>query len=291
MSQQKSCPFCKRIIRLQDKYCPFCGRFVIEGNQPPNVYSRVSQPAQPPSMPPPMSPPPYMPPPSYGPPPGPSPPFEPPTRPGEPGPGGKEAAPSEKEPEPLSEEVMEQIALRVELQQLDESMNDIRKKLEDLGAMVSKVEITPDIENKIKNFKEQIKEIKAKREKLNAEKRDLPFEEELTQKREIQDRLKNLNEAYRTKKVTESAFKKLRSEYEEKLTTLDNKTHLFKTKISTWIKKIKDDEKHYQEKLELIDARFAAGEMTQTQYEKDKKESEEKIKRYTNVLKFLSGKV
>ncbi|NVM53027.1 MAG: CdvA-like protein [Candidatus Helarchaeota archaeon] len=284
MSQQKECPFCRRLIRMRDKFCPFCGRYVIENVRPQNVYQRGVQRPHPATRAPPATHPPYRAPPVTQPPPG--------------GPPGAQPAssipqstPAPQEPEPLSEEVIDQIALRVELEQLDQSMNEIRSKLEELGEMISKMDVTPEIEQKIKNFKGQIKEIKAKRENLNAEKRDLPFDADLTKKKEIQDRLKKLNEAYRSKKVTEAAFKKLRGEYEQSLQEIDDKSRSFKAKINTWIKKLKSDRNKTQEQLELLEARFAAGEMGQHKYEEEKTDYKEKVKRYNNVLKFLTGKL
>lgn len=281
MSQQKQCPFCKRAIRLRDKFCPFCGRYVLESAAPQSVYSRVTQPAPPPRM---------------DPQPGPGAPA--PTQPIQGAPPGAQPAPfmsqapqAAPEPETLSEDVIDQIALRAELEQLDQTMAEIRSKLEDLGEMISKIEVTHEIETKIKDFKNKIKEIKVKREKLNADKRDLPFEADLTEKKEIQERLKKLNEAYRSKEVAESAFKRLRGEYEQKIQAIDAKSQSFKAKINTWIKKIKSEKAQAVDQLELLKARFAAGEMGEAKYNLEKEESEEKLKRYDNVLKYLSGKL
>ncbi|MFX1297856.1 MAG: hypothetical protein ACFFD2_23795, partial [Promethearchaeota archaeon] len=134
-------------------------------------------------------------------------------------------------------------------------------------------------------------DIRAKRDKLNLEKRDLPFEEELAQKKEIQERLKKLNEAYRSKKVTESAFRKLREEYEASLQEIENKARVFRAKLNAWIKKLKIDEKSTQDNIELLEARHAAGELTQKQYEAEKETYNEKLNQYHNVIKYFSGKI
>ena len=281
MSQQKKCPFCGRAIRLRDKFCPFCGRFVIDGNTPqgghpsaaPGQYPTHQQhaPAPPASQ--------YIPP---------APPVTQPAT-------GTQPAPFESAPtqaaEALSEEVIEQIALRVELEQLDQSMVDIRSKLEELGEMISKIEVTEEVEQKIKTFKNKIKEIKVKREDLNAEKRDLPFDADLTKKKEIQDRLAKLNDAYRSKKVTESAFKKLRIEYEQQLQEIDTKSRSFKAKINTWIKQLKADRTRAQEQLELLEARQAAGELGQGDFEDKQRDLGGKIKRYNGTIKYLSARL
>ena len=281
MSQQKKCPFCGRAIRLRDKFCPFCGRFVIDGNTPqgghpgaaPGPYPTYQQhaPTPPASQP--------------------IPPTPPVTQPAT----GTQPAPFESAPsqvaEALSEEVIEQIALRVELEQLDQSMVDIRSKLEELGEMISKIEVTEEVEQKIKTFKNKIKEIKVKREDLNAEKRDLPFDADLTKKKEIQDRLAKLNDAYRSKKVTESAFKKLRIEYEQQLQEIDTKSRSFKAKINTWIKQLKADRTRAQEQLELLEARQAAGELGQGDFEDKQRDLGGKIKRYNGTIKYLSARL
>lgn len=291
MSQQKQCPFCHRAIRIRDKFCPFCGRYVLETQPQADMYSRVTSPSQPPSQgypapsPTPQSPVPPNHPSHVS--------YTPPTDAMPPSPAGpppEVPAPASPE-ETLSDDVVDQIALRVELEQLDTALADIRGKLEELGEMLSKVEVTDEIEQKIKAFKNRIKDIKAKRDNLNAEKRDLPFEADLTKKLEIQDRLKNLNEAYRSKKVTESAFKKLRDEYEQQLQDIDAKSRSFKAKINTWIKKLKIDREKTQETLEILEARFAAGEMTKDSFEETKTDYEEKINRFNNVLKFLSARL
>lgn len=281
MSQQKQCPFCKRVIRSRDKFCPFCGRYVVDSTAPQSVYQRVTPPARSPHMDP-----------------QPSPGVPAPTQPLQGAPPGTQPAPfvsqtpqAPPEPETLSEDVITQIALRAELEQLDQAMVDIRSKLEELGDMISKIEVTHEIETKIKDFKNKIKEIKAKREKLNAEKRDLPFEADLTEKKEIQERLKKLNEAYRSKEVTESAFKRLRGEYEQKIQVIDAKSQSFKAKINTWIKNLKSEKAQALDKIELLKARFAAGEMGQEKYKLEKEDFEEKIKRYNSVLKYLSDKL
>ncbi|MHA1648899.1 MAG: hypothetical protein ACTSYB_01805 [Candidatus Helarchaeota archaeon] len=291
MSQHKNCPFCKRVIRVKDKYCPYCGRYVLESPPPQNIYSRVTQPTPTVPTPPPGTYPSPVPPPGSYPaqmPPQPTPPS--PTSTTYPPPSAQQVPPKE-EPEELDEETIEQIALRVELEQLDRAMSDIRKKIEDLAEMISKIEVTDEIENKIKTFKNKVKEIKAKREKLNAEKKELPFERDLLKKKEIQERLKNLNEAYRSKKVTESAFKKLRDEYESQLREIDNKSRAFKAKINIWIKKLKSNKTNIQEELELIEARYAAGELTSDAYEKEKHAASEKLKRYNDVIEYLSAKL
>ncbi|MFX1296723.1 MAG: hypothetical protein ACFFD2_17940, partial [Promethearchaeota archaeon] len=208
-----------------------------------------------------------------------------------PPPFGTQPVQAKEEPEELSEDIIDQIALRVELVQLDQAMTDIRKKLEELGEKISKIEVTTEIENKIKNCKDEIKTIKAKREKLNLEKQSLPFEEDLIQKKEIKERLKKLNEAYRSKEVTESAFKKLRSEYENSINEIDIKNREFKAKIAIWLKKLKVDESQIKEKYELLKARYAAGELNQDKYEEKKNEIEKKLTRYNDVVKYLSGKI
>lgn len=281
MSQQKKCPFCGRVIRLRDKFCPFCGRFVIDGNIPqgghpgaaPGPYPTHQQraPAPPASQPIP-----------------PAPPVTQPATRTQPAPF--ESTPSQTT-EALSEEVIEQIALRVELEQLDQSMADIRSKLEELGEMISKIEVTEEVEQKIKTFKNKIKEIKVKREDLNAEKRDLPFDADLTKKKEIQDRLAKLNEAYRSKKVTESAFKKLRTEYEQQLQEIDTKSRSFKAKINTWIKQLKADRTRAQEQLELLEARQAAGELGHGAFDDKQRDLGGKIKRYNGTIKYLSARL
>lgn len=279
MSQQKKCPFCGRIIRTRDKFCPFCGRYVIVDAGSRGLTPGGAQPSHPPHTAPPVTHPAQ------------SPHMDPQPGPGQPAPFMSQAPQPPQEPEFLSDDVVDQIALRAELEQLDSSMAEIRSKLGELGEMISKIEVTDEIEQKIKNFKNQIKEIKTKRENLNAEKRDLPFEADLTKKQEIQDRLKKLNEAYRSKSVTETAFKKLRAEYEQSLQQIDAKSRSFKAKINTWIKKLKTDRQSNQEKMELLEARFAAGEMGKDQFESDKKDLLEKIKRYNSVLKYLSAKL
>jgi chromosome segregation ATPase len=258
----------------------------MEGGTPKTPYSRVGPVTQtPPSTPqgaqytPPTAPPPQNIPP------------QPPAQAAQPSPFGDQTSSSPPEVESLSEDIINQIALRVELEQLDTSLTEIRGKLEELGEIISKIEVTEEIEQKIKLFKNKIKNIKAKRENLNAEKRDLPFESDLESKKEIQNRLKNLNEAYRSKKVTESAFKKLRAEYEEEIQAIDSKSRSFKAKINTWVKKLKLDRSQIEEKLELLEARHAAGEIQKDQFDLQKKELEEKIKRYNNTLKFLTAQL
>jgi DNA repair exonuclease SbcCD ATPase subunit len=271
MSQQKQCPFCRRVIRLKDKFCPFCGRYVLDESTTQSTFSRGSPPPSPyPAQPPAPSYPPAQPPaPSY-------PPAPPP-------------APEPQEPEKLSEDVIEQIALRVELKILDNAMSEIRKRLEELAETISKTEVTGEVEQRIKNLKTQIKEIKEKREGLNLNKKSLPYEEELQEKAEVQDRLKNLNEAYRAKKVTESAFKKLRTEYEEKLQEIDSKSRAFKAKTNIWVKSIKQDKQHVQEEIEILEARHAAGEIPKDQYDEQKLAYDAKLKRYENVIEYLAG--
>ena len=279
MSQKKQCPFCRRAIRMNDKFCPFCGRYVLD-----NVPQQKVTPGPPPSYYPPQPPPSQY---SY------EQPAETPYPPAEASDATQAAeTPPEAPAEPeLSPEIMDQIALRVDLETLDNSMAEIKKKLGELGDLVAKTEITSEIESKIKNLKEQIKGIKTKRDKLLVEKQDLPFEAELTKKKDIQERLAKLNEAYRAKKVTEAAFKKLRGEYEQTLQEIDSKSRLFKQKISGWVKKLKVERDAVQELLEILEARFVAGELTQDQYDAQKEENTEKLNRYTNVVKFLSEKI
>jgi chromosome segregation ATPase len=214
-------------------------------------------------------------------------PYPPPTPP-------SQTAPEAKMPEPepeISSEIIEQIALRVDLETLDSMMGDIKKRMEELSETLSKTEVTSEIETKIKNLKDQAKDTKARREKLMAGKRDLPFEAELAKKQDIQDRLAKINEAYRAKKVTEAAFKKLRTEYEQALAEIDNKSRAFKQKLSSWVKKLKTEKDKFQEQVEMIEARFVAGELTPDQYNAQKEETTEKLSRYNNVLKFLNEKL
>ncbi len=293
---QKTCPFCKRVIRTKDKFCPFCGEYVLESTAPQGVYPPSGPPQQPPYTPPQGSQPPYTPPqgsqPPYAPPPRTIPVTQPTPSSGAPAAPIKPSAPPPPQEDPgLSEDIIDQIVLRVELAQLDNSMNEIRAKLEELAEQISKIEVTAEIEKRIQNFKDQIKEIKAKREKLNLEKQDLPFEAEMTEKQDVQERLKNLNDAYRAKKVTETAFKKLRGEYEAKLQEIDNKSKEFKAKINAWIKKFKVDESKIQEKLEILEARHAAGELTQSQFDNEKNTITSELNRYTAVIKFLSNQI
>ncbi|MHA1263741.1 MAG: hypothetical protein ACTSRS_00755 [Candidatus Helarchaeota archaeon] len=289
MSQQKKCPFCNRTIRMRDKYCPYCGRYVMETPPPQSPYSRVTPVSSTPHHVPPNYPqhpphpqsstivPPQTTPPSVA-----EVPQPPPT---------ESVSPTPPEEETLSDEVIDQIALRVELEQLDLSLKEIRGKIEELGELISKIEVTEEVEQRIQEFKNKIKEIKTKRENLNAEKRPLPFEADLTKKKEIQERLKNLNEAYRSKKVTETAFKKLRAEYEQQLQEIDQKSRSFKAKINTWIKKLKADKAGIEEQLELLEARYAAGELKEDSFAEQKKTFEEKLKRYNNTLKYLSAQL
>lgn len=282
MSQKKQCPFCRRAIRMNDKFCPFCGRYVLDAvpQQRTAPQTSHSPPAYPPQSTVDSS--------AYNQPEGT--PYPPGEASGTAPPAMAPSVPEAPEPE-LSAEIMDQIALRVDLEALDNSMTEIKKKLEELGEIVSKTEITSDIELKIKNLKEQIKGIKAKREKLLVEKQDLPFEAELTKKKDIQERLAKLNEAYRAKKVTDAAFKKLRAEYERTLQEIDSKSRLFKQRINTWVKNLKGERDKVQEQVELLEARFVAGELTQDHYNTQKEENTEKLNRYNNVIKFLSEKI
>lgn len=283
MSQKKQCPFCRRAIRMNDKFCPFCGRYVLDTVPQQNVTPKTSR-----------SPPYYPQQPSYSPPTYDQPVGEsnPPAEASEAATDATASSETEAPTEPeLSAEIMDQIALRVDLAALDNSMAEIKKKLEELGEIVSKTEITSDIELKIKNLKDQIKGVKAKREKLLVEKQDLPFEAELSKKKDIQERLAKLNEAYRAKKVTESAFKKLRAEYEQTLREIDNNSRQFKQKISGWVKNLKEERDKLQEQVEILEARFVAGELTDDQYNTQKEEDTDKLNRYNNVIKFLSEKI
>ncbi len=253
MSSKKNtiCPYCGRNIRKTDKFCPFCGKKVIGIEK--NIKKKEQKSQEP-------------------------------------------ATTVVKEPEPekvpikeeeIPENVLFQLELRSKIELIDSKLTEIRNQIEQLALKLTGDD-TEGIEDEVKKLGEKINKLKEEKRSLESDLVDLPFEELQKKKADIESRIAKLQNAFSLGEVSESAYKRLREEYEEKTKYLENKFAQQKVKINIWVRNMRLERDKMIENLELLKARHIAGEYSDSEYEERREKLKNNISKLETNIKILN---
>ncbi len=184
-------------------------------------------------------------------------------------------------------QAIEQYLLRARIEKMNEKLKEAKEKInqyltkiEAQGATIS--------DDDIQELKVLVQKIKTKRDELVRKKIDLPFEENLLQKRqEIEGKLRKVQNTFMTQKISEVAFNKLKEEYESELNQIKAKMtqqNHFEQILKT---KLEKRQKILEEELEVLKAKLEIQELTEESYQERLKTTQKELDDIKLVLSKL----
>ena len=195
---------------------------------------------------------------------------------------------------PLPFEVKEQMVLyidyndiKVNKQVLSEKLKDIQKSLKDPRYDVDE-EYKNTVNMKVNAIKTLINEYKEKEAELD-KKRDKPF---IVQRisNDIETKifqLKNLSREYKLHKIDQDTFETLREKYKAEKSDLEKEKEDLITGMKLWIKELKMEKVELETERNLNKGRYSAKEISEDEYNKNKKEFEVKLKKIDSKIDTL----
>lgn len=259
---ERECPFCRRIISIDDNYCPYCGYELKSTSASPREIDIVEETPTP---------------------------LE--TRSEE---VSKRKVKSKKsseienqEIEPaIPEELIEQYYIRIKIKQYDEKLKDYREKIDNFLSNLNEQELA-EIQDEIPKLEESIAKLKQKKKELLAQKQTLPQEGLLDERNKLKKQISNLHNKFHLKEIEPHVYEKLKKEYKSKLDQIDHKLKEEFHFEDNWKKMLQKDINKHKEKLEILEVRFKVGELSQEDFENEKMKINEKIEK----LSFLSSEL
>ncbi|NVM04712.1 MAG: zinc ribbon domain-containing protein [Candidatus Helarchaeota archaeon] len=262
------CSFCKKAITVEDNYCPYCGYKIKEEEDIPIITSEESVTTPKPEVKQasiPIE-------------------TEQEKKPKEPEP--KVAPKEETKPEKIPEEIIEQYYIRVKIKQYDKKLKDHKEKIDTFLSELNEEELE-EIKDEIPKLKEAINRLKQRRKELLAEKKPLPHEDLLEERKKIRKQISNLKNKFHLKEIEPHVYEKLRSEYDTKLKKLNEKLKDKYYFEENWQKLLKKDIEKQEEQLRILEGRLKVGELSKKAYENKINEVNEQIEKLSLLLSEL----
>ncbi|MHC1591250.1 MAG: hypothetical protein ACXQS8_04145 [Candidatus Helarchaeales archaeon] len=252
----RTCPFCNRNVLEKDKWCPWCGKRLPDDTAPGEKLGGTKESAPTPE---PV-------------------PKEPKV---------SKPAPSVVElPMPL-DAAIEQYLLRARIDRMNEKLKEAKQKIDQYLEKIEREGATISEED-LNELKEIVQKIKNKRSELEAQKKPLPFDENLLEKRQsIEGKMRKLQNKFMTQKISEIAYKKLKDEFEAELNEIKKKMSQQQNFERALKKKLEERQKALEEELEVLKAKLEIQELTEEAYEQRSKAIQKELEEIKLVFSKL----
>jgi len=185
------------------------------------------------------------------------------------------------------ESSIEQYLIREKLKEVEKKLKLAKVKIDEfLDKIEQEGETLGDEE--VEELRTIVHKIKNKRKELLDNKKPLPFNEEISKKREdLEEKVRKLKNKLHTKKITKLAFTKLKEEYEDKIKEYDSGINNKKEFEKKFRKKLILRKKELSESSEVFKGKLEIGEMSSEDFEKKKEQIKKDIENVELVVKLL----
>ncbi len=195
--------------------------------------------------------------------------------------------------EELPDEVVEQLRLRIRMEEIAGELASLKGEIDELVKQISEGHDVEKYRLKVKELREKAQNLKNERERLAAEIKPFPLEDVAKKRSELEERILRLDAAHGKGEVSDEVYAKLRKEYEGQLDALKRSHFKEIALVEKWIDSLKRKIKKLTEEAELLYARHIAGEIPEESYMKEKGKLESELKEsrvYAEMLELILRK-
>jgi chromosome segregation ATPase len=176
----------------------------------------------------------------------------------------------------IPNELYEQFKYRGEFKSTKEEMEKLSIEVERIMDKIKSGEVDmAEYTDEIKDLKEQFATLKEKKNSLESKIKPLPHEA-LNEDVDLwRERLEKLDTVRKEKNLSKEVYQKMKSEYEENYANASKKQRDEIAKMQLWKRKLEEERRNMKQQLEILETRYATGELTEANYTKELKKIKE----------------
>ena len=189
----------------------------------------------------------------------------------------------------IPDELYTQFGYRGELKSTKEEMEKLSVEVERIMGKIKSGEVDmADYTDEIKDLKGQFAELKEKKSGLESKIKPLPHEALVDEEGLWRERLQKLDSVKKEKNLSKEVYQKMKSEYEEKYANASKNRRDEIAKMELWKRKLEEEKTNMKEQLEVLETRYATGELSEANYTKELKKIKEGYDKKKLALSVLS---
>ncbi|MFX1519612.1 MAG: zinc-ribbon domain-containing protein [Promethearchaeota archaeon] len=167
----------------------------------------------------------------------------------------------------IPKELYEQFEYRGDLKSTKEEMENLSVEVERIMDKIKSGEVDmAEYADEIKDLKGRFAELKEKKSSLERKIKPLPHETLIKEEELWRERLQKLDSVRKEKNLSKEVYQKMKAEYEEKYATASKQRRDEIAKMQLWMRKLEDERAKMKEQLEILETRYATGELSETSY-------------------------
>ncbi len=189
----------------------------------------------------------------------------------------------------IPKELYEQFSYRGELKSTKEKMEKLSVEVERIMDKIKSGEVDmAEYTDEIKDLKGQFATLKEKKNGLEGKIKSLPHEALAEDEELWRERLQKLDSVRKEKNLSKEVYQKMKAEYQEKYANASKKRRDEIAKMQLWKRKLEEERQNMKEKLEILETRYATGELSEANYTKELKKIKEGYDKKKLALSELS---
>jgi len=186
-------------------------------------------------------------------------------------------------------ELYEQFGHRGELKSTKEEMEKLSVEVERIMDKIKSGEVDmAEYADEIKDLKGRFAELKEKKNGLESKIKPLPHDALVKEEELWRERLKKLDSVRKEKNLSKEVYQKMKAEYEEKYANASKKRRDEIAKMQLWKRKLEEERTKMKEQLEVLETRYATGELSEANYTNELKKIKEGYDKKKLALSELS---
>ncbi|HUT79888.1 MAG TPA: zinc ribbon domain-containing protein [Candidatus Bathyarchaeia archaeon] len=181
--------------------------------------------------------------------------------------------------EPIDREIVQSLAMKGRLINIDKDMDEILEEIENLEERV-KVGLIPkeDAKDRVNELNKRFVELKLEKKQLKKQGAPIPIFEMMEKKDLAKERLSKLEGLKNDKSITEKTYDKMKNEYQSSILEADKQITHELIKMERWQGQLNKELAEKRELLETLFVRKSTGELSEDEYNRERDELTEDIK-------------
>ncbi|MEM4587024.1 MAG: hypothetical protein QXP17_00230 [Candidatus Jordarchaeales archaeon] len=189
--------------------------------------------------------------------------------------------------EGVPNDVLEQLAIRKRIEEVTGEIAFLKSEIDRLAKVIAESKAVEDYALKVKNLKEKIKKVSSERASLEEKVKPLSLERVAEERASLEGKLKRLEEVFKRKEISNETYEKLKREYSEKLEHLKGEHYKEVIRFEKWIELLKRKVRQIKEESEILYARYAIGELTKEEYDREKEKLDKELELNNSYIEML----
>jgi chromosome segregation ATPase len=189
----------------------------------------------------------------------------------------------------IPKELYEQFEYRGDLKSTKEEMEKLSVEVEGIMGKIKSGEVDmAEYTDEIKELKERFAELKEQKLELERKIKPLPHEALIDEENLWRERLQKLDSVRKEKNLSKEVYQKMKAEYEEKYANASKQRRDEIAQMQLWMRKLEDERSKMKAQLEILETRYATGELNEARYTTELKKIKEGYDKKKLALSELS---